>query len=308
MIIVLSIALIFAALMNILALRRRRERLQIFYNVEPKVVSLMSLVENQIAGKEQSFSDQVLFGINASIKFNYRLLMMGKSKARTFMYILAGTVACILLNEKYLNYDNFLVIPVGVAFSIYVICLLRKRKLKADFYSNFPEALNIITGLIASGYAITTTFKTCANSIEGIVGTTFKEVNDRLEVGDSVENVLINSYMQLPFPEYYFFILTVMVNLDSGGELKEIFSRLSKMLTSNRIMTKTRDGKTAELRMTMYILGVMPFGFIGILRIVSEDNYNILMNTDGGRYILYYVIGSVVIGFLIIKSWINKII
>lgn len=308
MIIVLSIALIFAAIMNILALRRRRERLQVFYNVEPKVVSLMSLVENQIAGREQSFSDQVLFGINASIKFNYRLLMMGKSKTSTFMYILAGTVACILLNEKYLNYDNFLVIPVGVVFSIYVICLFRKRKLKADFYSNFPEALNIITGLIASGYAITTTFKTCANSIEGIVGTTFKEVNDRLEVGDNVENVLINSYMQLPFPEYYFFILTVMVNLDSGGELKEIFSRLGKMLTNNRIMAKTRDGKTAELRMTMYILGVMPFLFIGILRIVSEDNYNILMNTDGGHYILYYVIGSVITGFLIIKSWINKII
>ncbi|OTP81813.1 type II secretion system F family protein [Gilliamella apicola] len=308
MIIVLSIALIFAAIMNILALRRRRERLQVFYNVEPKVVSLMSLVENQIAGREQSFSDQVLFGINASIKFNYRLLMMGKSKTSTFMYILAGTVACILLNEKYLNYDNFLVIPVGVVFSIYVICLFRKRKLKADFYSNFPEALNIITGLIASGYAITTTFKTCANSIEGIVGTTFKEVNDRLEVGDNVENVLINSYMQLPFPEYYFFILTVMVNLDSGGELKEIFSRLGKMLTNNRIMAKTRDGKTAELRMTMYILGVMPFIFIGILRIVSEDNYNILMNTDGGHYILYYVIGSVITGFLIIKSWINKII
>ena len=308
MIIVLSIALIFAAIMNILALRRRRERLQVFYNVEPKVVSLMSLVENQIAGREQSFSDQVLFGINASIKFNYRLLMMGKSKTSTFMYILAGTVACILLNEKYLNYDNFLVIPVGVVFSIYVICLFRKRKLKADFYSNFPEALNIITGLIASGYAITTTFKTCANSLEGIVGTTFKEVNDRLEVGDNVENVLINSYMQLPFPEYYFFILTVMVNLDSGGELKEIFSRLGKMLTNNRIMAKTRDGKTAELRMTMYILGVMPFIFIGILRIVSEDNYNILMNTDGGHYILYYVIGSVITGFLIIKSWINKII
>ena len=308
MIIVLSIALIFAAIMNILALRRRRERLQVFYNVEPKVVSLMSLVENQIAGKEQSFSDQVLFGINTSIKFNYRLLMMGESKTRTFMYILAGTVACILLNEKYLNYDNFLVIPVGVVFSIYVICLFRKRKLKADFYSNFPEALNIITGLIASGYAITTTFKTCANSIEGIVGTTFKEVNDRLEVGDSVENVLINSYMQLPFPEYYFFILTVMVNLDSGGELKEIFGRLGKMLTNNRIMAKTRDGKTAELRMTMYILGVMPFLFIGVLRVVSEDNYNLLMNTDGGHYILYYVIGSVITGFLIIKSWINKII
>ena len=308
MIIVLSIALIFAAVMNIIALRRRRERLQVFDNVEPKTISLMSLVENQFASKEQSFSDQVLFGLNSWIKLNYRLLMMGSSKSKTSVYILAGTVACIFLNEKYLNYDIYFVIPVGLFFSIAVICILRKKKLKADFYANFPEALNIITGLIASGYAITTTFKTCSNSVEGIVGTTFKEVSDRLEVGDSIENVLLNSYMQLPFPEYYFFILTVMVNLDSGGELKEIFGRLGKMLTSNRIMAKVRDGKTAELRMTMYILGVMPFGFIGILKLISEDNYNLLMNSDGGRYILYYVIGSVVVGFLIIRSWINKII
>lgn len=308
MIIVLSVALIFAAIMNIIILRRRRERLQIFYNVEPKVASLLSLVENQMASKEYSFSDQVLFGINAWIKFNYRLLMMGQSKAKTLVYVLVGTVACIFLNQKYLNYDIYFVIPVGLFLSIATICTLRKRKLKADFYGGFPEALNIITGLIASGYAITTTFKTCSNSVEGIVGTTFKEVSDRLEVGDSIENVLFNSYLQLPFPEYYFFILTVMVNLDSGGELKEIFSRLSKMLTNNRLMTKVRDGKTAELRMTMYILGVMPFAFIGILRLISQDNYNLLINTDGGHYILYYVIGSVVIGFLLIRSWINKII
>ena len=308
MIFILSIALIFAAIMNILALRRRKERLQVFYNVEPKSMSLLNVLESQIAGREKSFTDQLMFGISTWLKFNFRLLMSGESKSRTFIYILAGTIAGIFLNKKYLGYDNYVVIPFSLMFTIAVICIFRKKRLKADFYSNFPEALNIITGLIASGYAITTTFKTCANSIEGIVGTTFKEVNDRLEVGDNVENVLINSYMQLPFPEYYFFILTVMVNLDSGGELKEIFSRLGKMLTNNRIMAKTRDGKTAELRMTMYILGVMPFLFIGILRIVSEDNYNILMNTDGGHYILYYVIGSVITGFLIIKSWINKII
>ena len=308
MIIVLSIALIFAAIMNILALRRRRERLQVFYNVEPKTTSLSSLVESQINSKQQSFLDEVLFDINAWIKLNYRLLMMGPSKARTFMYILVGTVACIFLNQKYLHYDIYVVIPVGFYVSISIICIIRKKKLKTEFYANFPEALNIITGLIASGYAITTTFKNCANSVDGIVGTTFKEMNDRLDVGDSVENVMFNSYLQLPFPEYYFFILTVMVNLDSGGELKEIFGRLSKMLTNNRIMAKTRDGKTAELRMTMYILGVMPFGFIFILRFVSETNYDLLMNSDGGRYILYYVIGSVVIGFLLIKSWINKII
>ena len=308
MIFILSIALIFAALMNILALRRRRERLQVFYNVEPKSMSLLNVLESQIAGREKSFSDQLMFGISTWLKFNFRLLMSGESKSKTFIYILMGTIGGIFINKKYFDYENYIVIPCSLMFTIAVICIFRKKKLKADFYTNFPEALNIITGLIASGYAISVTFKTCGNSIEGVVGKTLKEVSDRLEVGDSVENVLLNSYMQLPFPEYYFFILTVMVNLDSGGELKEIFSRLSKMLTDNRIMAKTRDGKTAELRMTMWILGAMPFCFIGLLRLVSEENYNILTNTDGGHYIVYYVIGSVIIGFLIIKSWINKII
>ena len=55
MIFILSIALIFAALMNILALRRRRERLQVFYNVEPKSMSLLNVLESQIAGREKSF-------------------------------------------------------------------------------------------------------------------------------------------------------------------------------------------------------------------------------------------------------------
>ena len=308
MIFVLSIALIFAAFISLFALRRRRERLQVFYNVEPKSVSLLNLLESQLANQEKSFSDQVVFGISAWLKFNFRLLMAGQSKSRTFIYILAGTFVGIFLNKRYLGYDNYIVIPVSLIFTIAIICIFRKKRLKADFYANFPEALNIITGLVASGYAISTTFKTCGNSIEGVVGKTLKEVSDRLEVGDSVENVLINSYLQLPFPEYYFFILTVMVNLDSGGELKEIFSRLSKMLTDNRIMAKTRDGKTAELRMTMWILGAMPFCFIGMLKFISEENYRILINTDGGHYIIYYVIGSVIIGFLIIKSWINKII
>ncbi len=308
MIIILSIALIFAALMNLFSLRRRRERLQVFNNIEPKSISLSNLIENQVPGREQSFSDQVVFGINAWIKFNLRLLMTGQSKSRTIIYILIGTVAGIILNKKYVGYDNYVVIPLSLIFTIAVICIYRKKRLKTEFYNNFPEALNIITGLVASGYAIATTFKTCGSNIEGVVGKTLKEVSDRLEVGDSVENVLINSYLQLPFPEYYFFVLTVMVNLDSGGELKEIFSRLSKMLTDNRIMAKTRDGKTAELRMTMWILGAMPFLFIGLLRLVSKENYNFLVNTDGGHYIIYYVIGSVVIGFLIIKNWINKII
>lgn len=55
MILVLAIALIFAAFINILALRRRTKRLQIFDKIETKNLSLSALVESQLAQQKQTF-------------------------------------------------------------------------------------------------------------------------------------------------------------------------------------------------------------------------------------------------------------
>lgn len=308
MILLLSLVLIFVAVINIFALHRRSGRLQVFYNVETKNTSLSSLVERQLSQKKQSFWERISFSIKMMIRADYNFLVIGQSKSRLFVYIFAGTVAGIILNEKYINYNSYFATLVSIITTIVIIIFIKKRKLKKEFYDTFPEALNTITGVVSSGGAITTSFKTCGNSIGGIVGEVMKDVDSRIEIGENIEDVLIRSYLKLPFPEYYFFILTVMVNLDSGGELKEVLSRLTKMLINNRILTKTRDGKTAELRMTMKILGGMPFAFVFILKFASPANYEQLVGTTVGHYILYYIFGSVAIGLFIIKGMVSKVI
>ena len=313
MILILSIVLIIVAIINIWNLRRRKGRLQIFDETEVKNASLTSLVESQLSQKRQSswaraFWDQMIFDTNMMIKSNYNIFVIWQSKARLFVYIFAGMVVGIILNANYTHYDSYTAALVSVIATIVITIVIKKRKLKKEFYDTFPEALNTITGVVSSGGAIITSFRLCGDSIDGIVGKTMKEMDDRIEIGENVEEVLMKSYIKLPFPEYYFFILTVMVNFDSGGELKEIMSRLAKMLTNNRILSKTRDGKTAELRMTMRILACMPFAFMLALKFLSETHYEYLINTTPGHYLLYYVVGSVIIGFLIIKGMISKII
>ncbi|MCO6538302.1 MAG: type II secretion system F family protein [Gilliamella sp.] len=308
MILLLSIVLISIAAINIFTLHRRSGRLQVFYNVEAKNTSLSSLVERQLSQRQQSSWERFSFNFRMKIRAYYNLLTMGQSKSRLFVYIFAGTVAGIILNEKYINYNGYVATLVSIITTIVVIIFIKKRKLKKEFYDTFPEALNTITGVVSSGGAITTSFKTCGNSIDGIVGKVMKDVDSRIEIGENIEDVLIRSYLRLPFPEYYFFILTVMVNLDSGGELKEVLSRLTKMLVNNRILTKTRDGKTAELRMTMKILGCMPFAFVFILKFASPANYEQLVGTTVGHYVLYYIFGSVAIGLIIIRGMISKVI
>jgi tight adherence protein B len=309
MIIVLSIVLVLVSAMNIFSLRNRRERLQAFYRVEVKKdESLASLVEDRLTKQKGSFFAQIALNLKIKIKSYYALLMMDQSTTRLIIYILAGVFVGVFLNQKYIGYDNYTVIPVSFVATIIAIIFIKKRQVTKQFYETFPEALNVFSGVVSSGYAVTTGFKACGNSMDGIVGKIMKEIDSRLEIGESAESILFNSYQRLPFPEYYFFILTIMVNLDSGGELKEIFSRLAKMLTNNRILTKTRDGKTAELRMSIKILGCMPFGFILALKGISETHYLYLIDTTVGHYLLYYVIASVTIGYLIINGMISKII
>ncbi|GAA5114668.1 type II secretion system F family protein [Orbus sasakiae] len=308
MILVLAIALIFAAFINILALRRRTKRLQIFDKIETKNLSLSALVESQLAQQKQTFWQKMVFDTKQTIKSYFNLLMIGQSKVTLCGYLFVGIAAGMIFNNYYIGINRYLAIVLSFAISILAILYIKKRKLAKEFYETFPEALGTIAGVVSSGYAITTSFKTCGDSISGVVGSTMKEIHNRMEVGESIESVLLSSYRQLPFQEYYFFILTVMVNLDSGGELKEVLNRLSKMLTNNRILNKTRDSKTAELRMTMIILACIPFGFILLLKVSSPMHYDYLVGTTVGHYILYYVVSSVAIGIFFIKNMISKII
>ncbi|WP_085246774.1 type II secretion system F family protein [Gilliamella mensalis] len=308
MIFILSIVLVFVAIMRLWEVYRRKERLRVFDDVEIKKVSLANFVEEQLAQRKSSFGERISFSFILMIRTYYNLLTAGQTKIRLFMYILAGTIIGTILNQQYTNYSNYIAVPLSTILTTVIIFFIKKKKLTKEFYETFPEVLNIITGAVSSGNAITTSFNECGNMVEGTVGRTMKEIHNRLEIGEGVESVLLSSYVRLPFPEYYFFILTIMVNIDSGGELKDILGRLAKMLTNNRILTKTRDSKTAELRMTMMILGGMPFAFLFMLKWISRMNYEYLVNTTVGSYILYYVVGSVAVGYLVIKRMINKII
>lgn len=309
--IILALALIVAALVGVISLRRKRERLQIFNQVSAKKTSLLSAIEEQLSNTNVSFWQNLSQSIIGKFQTNYYLLFDDISqheKFKLFGLLILGGIAGLVINFFYLNSGLYITFFSSMVITLFIIIYIKRRRLKKEFYDKFPEALNLIIGVVSSGSSVSVGFSECAEKIDGIVGLTMKEVSNRLDIGENADSVLMTSYRRLYFPEYYFFILTIMVNLDKGGELKEVLARLSKMLANNRILAKTRDSKTAELRMTVIILAAIPIFFVLLLRIIAPENYNYLIETKGGNIILYYVISSVTIGILFIKKMINRVV
>ncbi|WP_392560890.1 type II secretion system F family protein [Orbus sturtevantii] len=309
MTLILAVILICASMVSLLSLRRKQGRLHIFNKITTQKKIFSSMVESSTQKDKELFRENVNKSLIGNIKKNYYLIMNSSTdRIKLLGIITLSIIVSYIVNKLYFDLNPYAILLASFIVTIMTLLVIKKRRLKKYFYENFPEALNMILGVVSSGASVSAGFKECAEKLEGTIGLTMKEICNRLDVGENPHNVLLNSYRHLPFPEYYFFILTIMVNLDGGGELKEVLSRLSKMLTNNRILAKTRDSKTAELRMTVMILGAMPGLFILLLRFISKENFEYLMDTEGGHVILYYTVASVSFGVLLIRTMINKII
>ena len=305
--IILGIALILASILSLLSVKRKQERLQIFKQVTIDNPSSITILESKMDELKVSYWQNLIRSISNGIQKNYNLLINNSpSKMYIVMIICIGNIIGVIGNYFYLNLNVSIVIPTCSLVTIISMILFIKRRVKKQFYSDFPEVINTMIGVISAGSSISIAFRESAKQLSGTIGSVMKEIADRFELGENPQNILLNSYRQLPFAEYYFFILTIIVNLEGGGELKDILTKLSKMISSNTVLAKIRDGKTAELRMTLIILAAMPPLFILMLKSISLDTYNYLMNTDGGKYILYYVVASESIGIIFIKNMINK--
>lgn len=305
---ILGFVLLIASLISLFSLKRQYERLQIFKKVSLENSSALSKLESKLEERKVSFWQNIVLSISLSFKSNYNILINNlPSKLHLIIIIIIGVICGLTANYLYLQLDSYLVIAASIIITLFGLLFILKRKVKKQFYNDFPEALNLMIGVISSGSSISVAFSECALRSAGPVGKTMKEISTRIDLGDNPHNVLLNSYRLLPFPEYYFFILTIMVNLDGGGELKDVLAKLNKMISNNAMLAKTRDGKTAELRMTMLILSCMPPGFVFLLKFISEENYRYLLDTDGGHIILYYVFASELIGILLIKKMVSKV-
>lgn len=141
--------------------------------------------------------------------------------------------------------------------------------MRLEFDVQFSEALNIINSSIRAGNSVIQGIEQCGQKIDGVLGDEFRQISQRLEIGEDAESAFMASWRRLPFSEYYFFIITVQLNMKGGGQVKEVMSRLGTLISNARVLEKKKYAMTSEVRMSIKILTAIPifsFSFSSISR------------------------------------------
>ena len=139
------------------------------------------------------------------------------------------------------------------------------------FTAKFPDAIELLVRGLRSGLPVTETLGVVAQEVPGPVGEEFKLVTDRIRVGRTMEDALQDTADRLDTPEFSFFVITLAIQRETGGNLAETLSNLADVLRKRAQMKLKIRAMSSESKASAYIVGSLPFVVFGLIWMINPD-------------------------------------
>ena len=156
----------------------------------------------------------------------------------------------------------------GVGGPHFVIGRMIKRRIN-KFNTNFPDAIELMVRGLRSGLPITETLGIVAGEIPGPVGVEFRMVSDKMKIGRTMEAALQETADRLGTPEFQFFVITLAIQRETGGNLAETLSNLADVLRKRAQMKLKIRAMSSESKASAYIVGSLPFVVFGLVWMIN---------------------------------------
>jgi len=202
-----------------------------------------------------------------------RLEMTGKDiTLGKYATICLGVIGLVSMALVLRGAPIILSVLLGLFFGIggphFVIGRLIKRRV-AKFNSNFPDAIELMVRGLRSGLPITETLGIVAGEITGPVGVEFRVVADKMKIGRTMEVALQETADRLGTPEFQFFVITLAIQRETGGNLAETLSNLADVLRKRAQMKLKIRAMSSESKASAYIVGSLPFIVFGLVYMMN---------------------------------------
>ncbi|TPG39558.1 pilus assembly protein TadB [Sphingomonas koreensis] len=148
-----------------------------------------------------------------------------------------------------------------------------KRRLK-KFIARFPDAIELLVRGLRSGLPISETLGVVGAELDGPVGEEFRSVSDKMKIGRTMDAALQETADRLGTAEFQFFVITIAIQRETGGNLAETLANLATVLRQRGQMKLKIKAMSSESKASAYIVGSLPFIVFGLIMWISPDYMN----------------------------------
>ena len=194
----------------------------------------------------------------------------------------------------------------ALGLSLPLLLILRKRaKNIGAFEEQFPEALDFLSRSMRAGHGFTIALEMLGADSPDPLGSAFRRVSNELQLGSSLEVALSKLVTLVPLVDVRFFVSSVLLQQETGGNLGEILSKLSHVIRERFRLKGQVKAASAHGRITGIVLVLMPAGVTGFMMVSSPAYLRGLAADATGQKMIYGAIIGQIIGYFVIRKIVN---
>lgn len=199
-------------------------------------------------------------------------------------------------------------IPLAVVVTamLLVLYLMRQRSQRiAAFGEQLPDAIDIIVRGVRVGMPFTSAVALVAREMPDPVGTEFGMLADEIAFGLDIRSALANLYRRVGQADLLFLTVSVGIQAQTGGNLAEVLSRLSKLMRARANMRLKIRALSAEGRASAVTLSAFPFVIFFLINFISPTYYGAIRSNPIVEPAVYIGLFLLAVGNLIMYRMVN---
>ncbi|HXE89939.1 MAG TPA: type II secretion system F family protein [Terriglobales bacterium] len=235
-----------------------------------------------------------------------RFLDQADTGTRAGKFLMISLALAMIFGALAMEWSN---IPtLGLAMALlgglmpYFYYAYRRARRFQKFEEMFPEAIELLSRATRAGHAFTTAIELIGNELGEPVAGEFRKLFEEQKYGLPVRDALLNLGERVPLVDVKFFITTVMLQRETGGNLAEILDKLSYLIRERFKILRQVRVYTAQGRLTLLILMLLPPGVVLMFAWMDYKFIEPLWTDPIGHALIAAGVVMQTIGFFLIRK------
>ena len=248
-----------------------------------RIASRMGNISNLFVQADSPISVNVFCGISAG-------------------FALFGVVGAIIARSPAPLYP-----AVALVFGSFpMIWLLWRRKSRfKKFAKQLPDALELIGRALRSGHSLASGLHVVVQEMPVPISAEFGNVYESQNLGIPIDQALRDMLKRMPNLDLKFFVTSVVIQRQTGGDLAEILDKISHIIRERFKILGQVQALTGEGRISGIVLMALPIALFFVVYHLNPDYIMLLFTDPLGRKMIAVATVLQVLGAVCIKKIVN---
>ena len=213
---------------------------------------------------------------------------------------IAGYMLVVVVAHQPMLFGLVALGTLGALPTLYVFRKRAQRLLKLE--QQLPEAIDLMVRALRSGHAFSSCLQMVGEELSEPIAGEFRIVHDEVSFGVSLQQALMNLSERIPITDLRYFVVAVLIQRESGGNLTEVLGNLSRLIRERlKLLAKVRV-LSSEGRLSAWVLVIMPFALGAVMNLVNPGFMSPLWQDPIGIAIIEYMLMLMAFGVLMLRK------